>query len=173
MKDQKEEVPDDYDQPDRSHLSDLYPKAKTMEEQVADRGAKEDQRLARQPKHIVWSTSWRLYSVLVGLFVAIHGSVFLLGSFGVIAGVSFSFLLGLMWLGYVYWMYSSINRDFEGLTYTATPFLTLYTALYPIGMVLASQFVSPSADRLAFAAIATFAHFVYVYILMKLVGARA
>lgn len=173
MEDQKDDTAKQYDQPDRSHLGDLYPSAKTMEERMADRQAKEDRRLNRQPKHIVWSTMLRLYSVLIGLFVAIHGSVFLLGNFGIIAGVSFSFLLGLMWLGYTYWIYSNITRDFEELTYTAVPFLASYTALYPFGLVLASQFVAPADSRLAFVVVATFAHVVYVYVLMKLVGARS
>lgn len=173
MENPETKTPQDQEAPDRSSLADLYPQAKTMEQRIADRDAIEARKGARLPQRIVRSTILRLYSVLVILFLAIHVAPLLFSVGGVVGGVPWSFGLALIFMAYTYTVYSRIAKDFTALGCKSAPFLGLYTFLFPAIGYLISLIFAPADSRIGFAVAVTISHFLFAYVLMKLVGARS
>lgn len=165
-------MPDNQSQnTDRSHLADLYPQAKTLEERVYDKQIKAEQQASQRPKHVGVMTMLQLFGLSVGFVVAAFLSGYSL-RLSIISGVSFSLLLMVMWLASVYWVYSHISRQFAALGYSSKPFLLAYTALYPSAIYGLSQMASPTSDTVAFSLGAVSVHVVLTAILMRLLGAR-
>lgn len=156
---------------DRSELSKLYPTPKTYNELRADRQAIDVLRAQRLPKHIILTTSIKLYSISIALFLSIVTAVLVM-RFSVISGVFAAFLVGLLWFGYTGWICRTVAESFQKLGANATMLLIVYVIGYvPLAAVaykICTDHLPTAAALTAFFFVATGIHFVLVYMLSKL-----
>jgi len=123
---------------DRSKLGELYPKAKTYDEQLAERAAIHQIRAAQRPNHSAMRVSlWLTVCLGVALF-SIWAVIMLLDRFGVLAGVFAAFLFVLAVVALVRWTYGYAIDLYEQYDRNARPFLLTYSLLMPV--VLAVSF---------------------------------
>lgn len=151
----------------QQELGKLYPTPKTYNQLTEEREKIARLHTRRAPKHIFFMTSIKIYSVVVGLLLAINALPFLMST-GVISGVFLSFLLGLIVYAYALWMMRSISKSFEKITLNTTPLFVSYLCLYPAPAYLLYKFTA-HLPIIASLALLTCLHFALVYALCKLI----
>lgn len=151
---------------DRTELGKLYPQPKSYDELRRTRKERSVEYKNRKPHHIIFSTSIRLYTILVATVLTVAAIPFLI-QFNVISGVSFSFLIVTILLAYSFWIGTHISASLYQLGFSARPFFFLYIAAFII-LFSCSQFLLTDPNLLIQLGVGTILHYVIVYILLKL-----
>lgn len=126
-------------------LSELYPKAKTYDQRLADQQLHEIRVLARQPRHLALSTATRLFIVagLGALFLSLAPAILF---FNIFAGAFAVTLCAIIVLGIGKWQTSEVSSHLYRKGLDGTGFLTFHLlALTPI-MIVALYFINTRID---------------------------
>lgn len=117
-----------------SDLSGLYPKAKTYDQQLADQRTRELRRAARQPRHVSFVVTIRLFSLvfLVALFISLIPIILFAN---VLAGAFFIVLLAIILIGIGKWQAGEVSSVLYKKGLDDTGFLTLYLLILAPAMV--------------------------------------
>lgn len=113
-------------------FASLYPTPKTYDEMQERNKASHVRWVERQPKHVAFITSINLSVAVMALAVVVSDpSIFLY--VGIISGVSFMFLSGLIWFAFVGWQIMRLSQFFSYKGYSIAPFLLAYfTSAVPL-----------------------------------------
>jgi hypothetical protein len=156
----------------RSDLSKLYPAPKSYDDLQAERAGINALHKARAPKHIILTTSLRLYSILVALLLAIL-AVRLTLQLSVITAIFAAFLFFLLWIAYAGWNVRTISNVFYVYEANANTLLVTYVIIYPSLAFLAHHAITTHISNTplaltSFLLFATAMHFALVYLLGKM-----
>ncbi len=153
--------------PRQTKLSDIYPTPKSSLEFANERREIDQMRAKHVPKHVTISTSFRTYSVLLGLVLGLNVIPDAIQT-NIIGGVFLSFSVASLWVGYTMWIISRVSDTFQRLGLRSVRFFLLYIVIYP-ALALISYNLSASSSLGLWYTIATCLHFIVVYVLLKIV----
>jgi len=145
----------------RLDLDKIYPTPKSFDELARDREEADDLHAQRAPKHVILLIAIKIYGVLISFFLALNISFGIIPA-NIIAGVFFSFLMGLICLGLSVWMIASVSSSFQRLGFSAEPFFQIYAVCYSI-LAGAIYYLTAHISLGIFLALATCLHFILVY----------
>lgn len=109
----------------RSKLAALYPVPKTYEQRQEEQHQIEAKRAERLPKHLVLTTTLRLYGLVIALLLFV-GFLPALIFWNVISGVFLAFLFGLAWVAALGWQWQFLAGVFQVFTLNFATFFTVY-----------------------------------------------
>lgn len=120
--------------PDRSNLSELYPKAKTFAEQQADKERLEKVRLARRPKHLALRMSGLASLLLLCVIGGVRLTEFSMG-LSIIIGVYGAFATILIVYGIGWLVVHDMIRIYELYAIDIRVILLVYGVVDIVGVI--------------------------------------
>jgi len=160
--------PSEHDTPAKQiDLESLYPTPKSFDDLAQIQKERETMFESRKPRHIILSTTVRLYPPAIGLIALIRIVPSLVES-NVIGGVFFSFFLALVLLASTLYSTRLISDDLSKLDIDAQSLLATYIIAYGIAVSLAHTFVI-SLNLVTLAICAAVLHSIFVYGLMRFI----
>lgn len=155
-------------------LNAIYPTAKTVDEQYAEKAERQKRIESRRPKHLFILVGLSLYSALLSVLLIATAIPDLLGA-NPMSGVSAAFLLTIIWIGFARWVIGNVAEALRSCGLSISGFYALYVVCCLAPLIAIAKFFieAPSSQKTAlFYAIMTALHFIVVFALIA-IGRRA